>query len=505
VTGSNYDFAIVGGGLHGCVIALALAAARPTARVVLIERDAELAGNHTWCLHADDVPAELADVIAPAIAHRWDGYRVAFVDHERALASPYVAVTSASLARTVRDACARSSLEVCTGLAVRRLNARRVVLADGRAIDATTVIDARGPDRYAIAGAPHGYQKFVGLELALARPHGLTTPMLMDARVPQSDGFRFFYVLPLAPDRVLVEDTYYSDDATLDRDALTANVHAYADAHGFAIDRVIRREAGVLPLPLASTFDAARAMPVADHPLAVGYHAGWFHPTTGYSFPLALRVAALIANAGAVVYPSVYEGFGLVPFESALAGVPCLFAAQSSLADATPAGTETILQWDAAESAARAHELLSDPGARAAQVAALAAAARELSWDRAASAMVDIYREAAAAPPREAATLSRDAVAREARLTAAHEVVIDRLIGERRHAQGMYDALNAEVGSGLSLIGPNGSLPDDLQRALLGVSARPRLARALFGALARVSAGGRALGRALTGGRRPSA
>ena len=299
MTGSNYDFAIVGGGLHGCVIALALAAARPTARVVLIERDAELAGNHTWCLHADDVPAELADVIAPAIAHRWDGYRVAFVDHERALASPYVAVTSASLARTVRDACARSSLEVCTGLAVRRLNARRVVLADGRAIDATTVIDARGPDRYAIAGAPHGYQKFVGLELALARPHGLTTPMLMDARVPQSDGFRFFYVLPLAPDRVLVEDTYYSDDATLDRDALTANVHAYADAHGFAIDRVIRREAGVLPLPLASTFDAARAMPVADHPLAVGYHAGWFHPTTGYSFPLALRVAALIANAGA--------------------------------------------------------------------------------------------------------------------------------------------------------------------------------------------------------------
>ena len=215
--------------------------------------------------------------------------------------------------------------------------------------------------------------------------------------------------------------------------------------------------------------------------------------------------AWLIANAGAVVYPSVYEGFGLVPFESALAGVPCVFAAQSSLADATPAGTETILQWDAAESAARAHELLSDPGARAAQVAALAAAARELSWDRAASAMVDIYREAAAAPPREAATLSRDAVAREARLTAAHEVVIDRLIGERRHAQGMYDALNAEVGSGLSLIGPNGSLPDDLQRALLGVSARPRLARALFGALARVSAGGRALGRALTGGRRPSA
>ncbi len=36
--------------------------------------------------------------------------------------------------------------------------------------------------------------------------------------------------------------------------------------------------------------------------------------------------AWLLANAGAVVYPSVYEGFGLVPFESALSGVPCVFA-----------------------------------------------------------------------------------------------------------------------------------------------------------------------------------
>src|ERR1035441_9122305 len=37
----------------------------------------------------------------------------------------------------------------------------------------------------------------------------------------------------------------------------------------------------------------------------------------------------LIAHAGAVVYPSVYEGFGLVPFESALSGVPCVFAPQA--------------------------------------------------------------------------------------------------------------------------------------------------------------------------------
>ncbi len=44
----------------------------------------------------------------------------------------------------------------------------------------------------------------------------------------------------------------------------------------------------------------------------------------------------------------------------------------------------------------------------------------------------------------------------------------------------MYDELNAEVGFGLSLIGPHGSLPDDVQRALLALSARPALSRSLY-------------------------
>ena len=37
-----------------------------------------------------------------------------------------------------------------------------------------------------------------------------------------------------------------------------------------------------------------------------------------------------------MLYPTVQEGFGLVPFEAARAGVPCLFAAQTSLAEVLP-------------------------------------------------------------------------------------------------------------------------------------------------------------------------
>jgi glycosyltransferase involved in cell wall biosynthesis len=203
----------------------------------------------------------------------------------------------------------------------------------------------------------------------------------------------------------------------------------------------------------------------------------------------------LLDHAAAVLYPSAYEGFGLVPFESALSGVPCLFAAQSSLGEVAPEGTATILPWDPALSARAAHGLLVDGDLRARHLEALTGAARKLTWASAAHATLQAYREAAVAPVREGATLSRDLIERECALTAAHEVVVGRLIGEREHAQRMYDELNAEVGFGLSLIGPTGTLPENLQRALLALSARPALSRPLYGVLSRGFAFARTLAR----------
>lgn len=216
--------------------------------------------------------------------------------------------------------------------------------------------------------------------------------------------------------------------------------------------------------------------------------------------PVSEREKAwLIAHAGAIVYPSVYEGFGLVPFESALSGVPCLFAPQASLAQAAPAGTATIVPWDPAASATAAYLLLTDAAVRERHVSELAARARSLTWDAAATAMVEIYREAALAPVRDSATLSRDLVKREARLSVQHDVEVRRLTGEREHAQRMYDELNAEVGSGLALIGPNGALPDPVQRALLALTGRPALSRALFAVVAGVYEAVRTVMRSICG------
>lgn len=248
-------------------------------------------------------------------------------------------------------------------------------------------------------------------------------------------------------------------------------------------------------IPIGSSLELERAF--------LAEHEGLREAVVSLGTVSEQEKAWLLAHAGAVVYPSVYEGFGLVPFEAALSGVPCVFAPQASLAEEAPAGTATIVPWDADASAAAVHELLTDAHARARHVDALASAARELSWQAAAEAYVEIYREAALAPVRDAATLSRDVPERERRLSVEHEQEVAQLTREREHARRMYDELNAEVGSGLSLIGPHGSLPDGLQRALLALSAHPRVSRPLFGALARSFLAARVFARVSRGRRHP--
>ena len=287
----DVDYALVGGGLQNGLIALAIRHHQPSARIAMIERGPAPGGNHTWCFHAGDLPAGADAWIAPLVVAQWPGYHVAFPEHCRHLDAPYACVSSDRLAEHVRAALAvdGSALHVLTSAVTVGANAivARRDTGEVLAIRARAVIDARGPDHR--GDEPCGWQKFVGLELRTAAPHGLTEPVLMDATVPQVDGFRFMYVLPLAPDRLLVEDTYFSDGTHLDATAIRGEILRYAEARGWTVATIEREETGVLPLP----WDGTR--PSTTAPLVAGYAGGWFHPVTGYSFPIAARLAAFIA------------------------------------------------------------------------------------------------------------------------------------------------------------------------------------------------------------------
>jgi len=287
--GPDYDLALLGGGLANGLIALALAVRRPDHRIVLIERD-RVGGEHIWSHFAADVDRADDWLVEPLIAHRWPAYDVAFPSYRRTLTAEYRSITSERLADVLAN---RLPPGAFLRGEVTAASPTEVVLADGRRLSVGAVIDARGPGD--LGTLDLGWQKFVGQTLRVPR-HGVERPVVMDATVPQHDGYRFVYLLPLGDDEIFVEDTYYSDIPDLDAPGLARRIAAYAAMRGWPAGEVIRSERGVLPVVVAGDFAAYWAS--TGHDLAkAGMRAGLFHPTTGYSLPDAIHLAGRIAAA----------------------------------------------------------------------------------------------------------------------------------------------------------------------------------------------------------------
>ncbi|MFL5844102.1 MAG: glycosyltransferase [Solirubrobacteraceae bacterium] len=172
--------------------------------------------------------------------------------------------------------------------------------------------------------------------------------------------------------------------------------------------------------------------------------------------------AWLLEHCAAVVFASVEEGFGLMPFEAAEAGVPCLFAPVGAMGESLPAEAATIAPWDAEASARRAVSLLARGPARDEHVALLRAAAARYRWADVAERMEALYDEVLAAPGRHVAP-----------------VVAAEIEHQRR-----YEEFRARTGDdAMALLGPDGFLPPEMLRPLLAVSSRPALRRPLFALL----------------------
>ncbi|MBE2252133.1 MAG: lycopene beta-cyclase CrtY [Myxococcus sp.] len=277
------DLILVGGGLANGLLAWRLLQTRPEVAFVVIEAGPTLGGNHTWSFHGTDVTRSQLEWLWVLASKSWPSHDVIFKTGERRIGGGYHSIRSEEfhwkLAQQLKD-----RLRLKTKVTAQ--TATSVTLSTGETLEAKAVIDGRG---FSSAPAwPCGYQKFLGLDVELSAPHGLEVPLLMDGRVEQHGAFRFVYLLPWDANRLLIEDTYYADDATLDLPTLRARLTAYLSERGLSVKAVLREESAALPIPLSGE------APVLERP-TIGVAAGLFHATTGYSLPFAVSLADTIA------------------------------------------------------------------------------------------------------------------------------------------------------------------------------------------------------------------
>lgn len=264
---------ILGGGLWGGLLAYRLQMLRPQQNFILVEKTESLGGEHTWSFHESDISKEDFSWLTPFIIKSWSSYEVRFPKNKRSLELAYHSISSKKFHDYLVSTIPKHKLKFNTEMSLE------TALQEG-----SLVFDARG----VVSNENCGYQKFIGLDLKLKMNHALKHPILMDACIPQIDGFRFMYVLPWSENTLLVEDTRYSNSETMDASELEKEILNYAKNSGWEVESIIRRESGVLPIPLKNSAPAQNSK-IVD----LSYI---FHDTTGYSLPFAVKAASEISK-----------------------------------------------------------------------------------------------------------------------------------------------------------------------------------------------------------------
>ena len=307
MTATVFDYILVGGGLQSGLLTLALRHHQPAARVLLVERDSQLAGNHTWSFHPDDVVVSAAAWVAPAVEHRWPSYHIRLNRFEKQIHLSYASISSSYFAKVLAQEfdkeCnpAFDSHEtrrvLLLGNEVTEIHPQGIRTASGKSYSGRLVIDCRGPKTaQELPFSQCGYQNFWGFELVLQSDWPFTGPTIMDDRIEQSDGFRFIYSLPFDRRHVLVEDTRFANSPEIDRDECFQQIQRYLERISIRGWAILREEHGILPMPISSERMPGDAHESTEQVMAGGYAGGWFHAATGYSFSLATAFAEAIAT-----------------------------------------------------------------------------------------------------------------------------------------------------------------------------------------------------------------
>jgi glycosyltransferase involved in cell wall biosynthesis len=116
----------------------------------------------------------------------------------------------------------------------------------------------------------------------------------------------------------------------------------------------------------------------------------------------------LYKHASLVLFPSLYEGFGLVPFEAAAAGTASVYPSRSSVAEYLPSEGALLDLTDVPATARRVQRVLADADLANAIVQAIRSTGKALTWSRTAESYVHVYKRSLTRPVGLSAVLGRE-------------------------------------------------------------------------------------------------
>lgn len=287
------DLAVIGSGPAGW--AVAWAAAAEGLKVVCISPEPTAPWPNNYGMWLDELHAAglegCAQAVWPKARVRLDASRTKVFDR------PYARIDNEGLRNALRGP---HPMQLEAGRVQdieHTARASRLVLEDGRQLQARVVIDASGADsRWTQRPAEATTAAQVAYGQTVHAPnHGLPVDemLLMDFSEPGTatgTPVTFLYAMPQGPDRVFVEETVLVGRPPASMDHMKDALQARLSGLGIEVRAVLDEERCVIPMGGPLPQGSQRVVPL-------GAAAGMVHPATGYTLNRVLTVAPALASA----------------------------------------------------------------------------------------------------------------------------------------------------------------------------------------------------------------
>ena len=293
---TDLDLVVLGGGCAGLSLALRLAE-QPgrCARVMVLESRLAYSNDRSWCFWRLGTHR-----YEPLVRRSWARVAVRSAAQSVQVAcphTPYQMLEAGAFYDHAHQAIAASE-GVRLQMGVSVLGPPRPVPGGWRietsagGLTAAQVIDTR-PPRAPRYGDSVLWQSFLGQELICERPvFDPNCVELMDFAHDSPEAVAFTYVLPLSPDRALIETTVFDPQPRGPADLARRQQQAVQRLCGDAPTQVVRTEAGILPMGMMPP-----AIALGAGHVRAGLMSGAARPATGYAFQRIQRWADGCADA----------------------------------------------------------------------------------------------------------------------------------------------------------------------------------------------------------------
>ena len=286
--GKNHGLLIAGGGVAGCVAALAMARLKPEKAMLLVGEEVRFGGGSGMLVLDAGLSAEERALLEPIAVRSWDACYVSLPSRSRRLKLACHLVTTEAIHLAVGDALPEGTLRTAKVVAIRDDS---LLLPGGDSLGGDGALDARGWAQQTTLEI--GWRHRTARTCRFADPHRVDLPVLADMTL-ETGGCGHFTCVPLDERTLRVERVDYGHGPDAGGDG-AARIEEYVQRRGWRDGEPRKAESSARPIALGGDFAAFWRIGGA-RVAKLGARGGFSHPFTGSALPDALRAGLLLAR-----------------------------------------------------------------------------------------------------------------------------------------------------------------------------------------------------------------